>query len=669
MGFHSKEVDKVLSVVKIDELLADNDDDQFQPLSVLNGELLKHLVACVESSTENDSVEASTLDDEVAQELEETTITERNQEKEVLEAIYAEGFRLLSSESTNDLHYSITVNPTTALKHPACNDTCHLHVITCRGYPLTSSPCLWFINASLPPTLLRRISIKMQIKAKELVGQAAVFDLMEHLAENVFSWQQEFIDEEKLVEEKIIDDNTLENDDDDDDEIDYYTTHFTVEEIKKLSRRQRQKYKAAQKSDARDAKLLEKQRLKEQKEKERQERTRIENETVKSRMAEKVVSRRWGEWADEEAEKAARKAMNDAFLRGEDRAQAREAAEVARKEMLRFHGELEVEEEDNEKEEKKESDGELSEAQESGDRIPASVQENQELHKPTAKAVTTPKTLLFVEKLRRMYDEKAREKAAGTSDDENNNNKLGGLHLSEASTSTPSEKDHIPAPVVAPSPGVEDVLNDVLTTQREQPWLIASEARVPTIDEHRNNGPTPNDNRKNQLSNIMRVELERKYQVDNASQCGKGRQGRGNDRRRSGGVSSNRQFQQLLQQREKLPAYKMRDRLLTTIHQSQITVISGDTGCGKTTQVPQLVLDNLILNNRGAEANIIVTQPRRISAIGVSERIAAERCENIGSTVGYSIRLESKRSHKTRLLLCTTGILLRRLQWYVCRLF
>ena len=64
----------------------------------------------------------------------------------------------------------------------------------------------------------------------------------------------------------------------------------------------------------------------------------------------------------------------------------------------------------------------------------------------------------------------------------------------------------------------------------------------------------------------------------------------------------------------------------------------------------------------GADANIIVTQPRRISAIGVSERIAAERCEKIGETVGYSIRLESKRSSRTRLLLCTTGVLLRRLQ-------
>ena len=82
----------------------------------------------------------------------------------------------------------------------------------------------------------------------------------------------------------------------------------------------------------------------------------------------------------------------------------------------------------------------------------------------------------------------------------------------------------------------------------------------------------------------------------------------------------------------------------------------------QTTQVPQLVLDDLILSNRGAGANKIVTQPRRISAIGVSERIASERCEKLCQTVGYSIRLESKRSKKTRLLLCTTGILLRRLQ-------
>jgi HrpA-like RNA helicase len=106
----------------------------------------------------------------------------------------------------------------------------------------------------------------------------------------------------------------------------------------------------------------------------------------------------------------------------------------------------------------------------------------------------------------------------------------------------------------------------------------------------------------------------------------------------------------------------MKHEIVKTIGENQITVISGDTGCGKTTQVPQLVLDDMIQKNRGAEINIIVTQPRRISALGVSERVASERCEHLGETSGYSIRMESKRSAKTRLLFCTTGILLRRLQ-------
>lgn len=102
--------------------------------------------------------------------------------------------------------------------------------------------------------------------------------------------------------------------------------------------------------------------------------------------------------------------------------------------------------------------------------------------------------------------------------------------------------------------------------------------------------------------------------------------------------------------------------IVATIAENQITVIAGDTGCGKTTQVPQLILDDLILKGRGATTNIIVTQPRRISAIGVSERIADERTERVSDTCGYSIKLEKKISSKTRLLLCTTGVLLRRLQ-------
>ena len=95
---------------------------------------------------------------------------------------------------------------------------------------------------------------------------------------------------------------------------------------------------------------------------------------------------------------------------------------------------------------------------------------------------------------------------------------------------------------------------------------------------------------------------------------------------------------------------------------NQALVVSGETGCGKTTQVPQFLLDDMIESERGASCSIICTQPRRISAVSVAERVADERGEKIGQSVGYQIRLESKKSASTRLLFCTTGILLRRLQ-------
>jgi HrpA-like RNA helicase len=70
----------------------------------------------------------------------------------------------------------------------------------------------------------------------------------------------------------------------------------------------------------------------------------------------------------------------------------------------------------------------------------------------------------------------------------------------------------------------------------------------------------------------------------------------------------------------------------------------------------------MILEGSGGACNIICTQPRRISAVGVSERVAEERDEKLGDLVGYSIRLDSKVSAATRLLYCTTGVLLRILE-------
>lgn len=117
-------------------------------------------------------------------------------------------------------------------------------------------------------------------------------------------------------------------------------------------------------------------------------------------------------------------------------------------------------------------------------------------------------------------------------------------------------------------------------------------------------------------------------------------------------------------QRQRLPACRHAAEIVDTVENHQVVVISGETGCGKTTQVPQLILEAEIRAGRGSHCSIICTQPRRISAIGVAERVADEMCESpVGSgLVGYQIRLERRANDGTRLLYCTNGILLRRLQ-------
>ncbi|CBI26949.3 unnamed protein product, partial [Vitis vinifera] len=117
----------------------------------------------------------------------------------------------------------------------------------------------------------------------------------------------------------------------------------------------------------------------------------------------------------------------------------------------------------------------------------------------------------------------------------------------------------------------------------------------------------------------------------------------------------------MLEFRGSLPASKEKDALLTAISGNQVVIVSGETGCGKTTQIPQFILESEIESVRGAVCSIICTQPRRISAMSVSERVAAERGEKLGESVGYKVRLEGMKGKDTCLLFCTTGILLRRL--------
>lgn len=117
-----------------------------------------------------------------------------------------------------------------------------------------------------------------------------------------------------------------------------------------------------------------------------------------------------------------------------------------------------------------------------------------------------------------------------------------------------------------------------------------------------------------------------------------------------------------LQQRRTLPAWEKREILIDTVNAHQVTIISGETGSGKSTQSAQFILDDLYQRCLGESTNIICTQPRRISALGLADRVSDERCSAVGQEVGYIIRGESKTSSSTKITFVTTGVLLRRLQ-------
>lgn len=123
-------------------------------------------------------------------------------------------------------------------------------------------------------------------------------------------------------------------------------------------------------------------------------------------------------------------------------------------------------------------------------------------------------------------------------------------------------------------------------------------------------------------------------------------------------------FKDMLKARAALPIAGLKGDILKLLHDNNVLVVCGETGSGKTTQVPQFILDDMIKSGRGGYCNIICTQPRRIAAISVADRVADERCDpspgSNGSLVGYQVRLDNASNEKTKLLFCTTGILLRK---------
>lgn len=122
-------------------------------------------------------------------------------------------------------------------------------------------------------------------------------------------------------------------------------------------------------------------------------------------------------------------------------------------------------------------------------------------------------------------------------------------------------------------------------------------------------------------------------------------------------------LQRMRETRQALPVFTRAQEVLSHIENNDVTICMAATGSGKTTQIPQIILDERIKCGEGATCNIVCTQPRRLAAISVADRVAKERGERLGGSVGYQVRFEAQHPEPHgSITFCTIGIFLKRMQ-------
>ena len=122
------------------------------------------------------------------------------------------------------------------------------------------------------------------------------------------------------------------------------------------------------------------------------------------------------------------------------------------------------------------------------------------------------------------------------------------------------------------------------------------------------------------------------------------------------GASFSGRYYDILKKRKALPVYAFKEDLIQQVRDNQVIVIEGETGSGKTTQIPQFLLKMLAVPG---SKTIACTQPRRVAAMSIAKRVSEEMDVELGQQVGYTIRFEDMTSPNTILKFMTDGMLLR----------
>ncbi|GMH30806.1 hypothetical protein Nepgr_032649 [Nepenthes gracilis] len=127
------------------------------------------------------------------------------------------------------------------------------------------------------------------------------------------------------------------------------------------------------------------------------------------------------------------------------------------------------------------------------------------------------------------------------------------------------------------------------------------------------------------------------------------------------GKEYSQRYFDILEKRKSLPVWQQKEEFLQALRANQILILVGETGSGKTTQIPQFVLEAVEIETQDRHRKMMIgcTQPRRVAAMSVSRRVAEEMDVTLGEEVGFSIRFEDCSSSRTVLKYLTDGMLLR----------